>query len=37
MVSSGEKKINAVKAALTGGHATHVVLDEKLILEILKN
>ena len=37
MVASGEKKIHAVKAALTGGHATHVVLDENLILEILKS
>ena len=37
MGASGEKKIHAVKAALPGGHATHVVLDENLILEILKS
>ena len=37
MVASGEKKIHAVKAALTGGHATHVILDENLILEILRS
>lgn len=36
MVASGEKKLHAVKAALMGGHATHVVLDENLILELLK-
>jgi DNA-binding transcriptional regulator LsrR (DeoR family) len=37
MVASGEKKLHAVKATLMGGHATHVVLDENLILELLKN
>ena len=36
LVASGEKKLHAVKAALMGGHATHVVLDENLILELLK-
>ena len=35
MVASGEK-IHAVKAALTGGHATHVVLDENHFKKFLK-
>ena len=37
MVASGEQKLHAVKAALIGGHATHVILDENLILELLKS